>query len=135
MVGEVWFNALGCGPSIHGFKSRTSPQFLRRNMKKIIFLILTVFILSSGLCFSKPYHKNHDYRQYPGYRSKPYVERNYHHYHSYDYRGHWRSWNEWESYYHRHPHFHRYGRYERMNNQLFFMFNDGFNMFMFSIGR
>jgi hypothetical protein len=29
----------------------------------------------------------------------------------------------------------RYGHYERYNNQLFFLFNDGMSSFMFSIGR
>jgi hypothetical protein len=29
----------------------------------------------------------------------------------------------------------KHGRYERYNNQLFFLFNDGINSFMFSIGR
>jgi hypothetical protein len=105
-------------------------------MKKFIIGIITVLLLTTGMAFAKnPHH--HDYKGHPGYRSQPY-HRDYrynHHYYDYNYRGHWRSWNEWESYYHRHPHFQRYGRYHRIDNQLFFMFNDGFNMFMFSIGR
>lgn len=77
-----------------------------------------------------------DYRKHPGYRPKSRHD-NYQHEHFKDHRynGHWNSWDSWERYKRSHPNYARHGHYERYNNQLFFMFNDGVNAFMFSIGR
>lgn len=85
------------------------------------------------------YRKDHggdDYHKYPGYRSKSRHD-NYHHEHfkNYKYNGHWNSWDSWEKYKRSHPNYARHGHYERNNNQLFFLFNDGINSFMFSIGK
>ena len=85
------------------------------------------------------YRKDHgreDYRHYHGYRSKPRHENYRHeHFNHYRYNGHWNSWDSWEHYKRSNPHYMRHGHYERYNNQLFFLFNDGMNAFMFSIGR
>lgn len=82
------------------------------------------------------YHESRrDYRNHRGYYSHPKGRDYYHMRPGYGYNGHWRSWNEWESYYRMNPHYHRYGHYERINNQLFFLFNDGITAFMFSIGK
>lgn len=86
-------------------------------------------------------HKHHggdDYRHYRGYRPKA-IHHHHHHYHehfhNYNYNGHWTSWESWEYYKKRNPHYARHGHYEKYNNQLFFLFNDGVNSFMFSIGK
>ena len=80
--------------------------------------------------------KDDDYHKYGGYRSKSRYDNHQHdHFRNYKYNGHWNSWESWEHYKTRHPHYIRYGHYERYNNQLFFLFNDGMNSFMFSIGR
>lgn len=85
------------------------------------------------------YHKGHDrddYRHYHGYRSKPRHDNyNHEHFKRYKYDGHWNSWDSWEHFKRRHPHYSRHGHYEKYNNQLFFLFDDGINAFMFSIGR
>jgi hypothetical protein len=77
-----------------------------------------------------------DYRNYSGYRSTSRHDNYTHeHFNNYRYNGHWNSWNSWEQYKRSHPNYERHGHYERYNNQLFFMFNDGVNAFSFSIGR
>ncbi len=83
------------------------------------------------------HHGRDDYRRYRGYRPEPvHHHHHYHeHFHSYRYDGHWNSWESWEYYKSRNPHYARHGHYERYNNQLVFLFNDGVNAFMFSIGK
>ena len=77
-----------------------------------------------------------DYHNHPGYRPKSRHDNYTHeHFNNYRYNGHWNSWNSWEQYKRSHPNYERHGHYERYNNQLFFMFNDGVNAFSFSIGR
>jgi hypothetical protein len=75
---------------------------------------------------------------YSGYRgSSPYIKdtRYREHFHEYRYTGHWNTWNEWDRYRMRNPYIQEHGHYERFENHMFFMFNDGINSFMFSIGR
>jgi len=119
-------------------------------MKKIFLLAISVFMLFmfTNLSFAKDYDKGRgndrghqdrggdDYRNYSGYRSTSRHDNYTHeHFNNYKYNGHWNSWNSWEQYKRSHPNYERHGHYERYNNQLFFMFNDGVNAFSFSIGR
>ena len=130
-------------------------------MKRNFLLAVSVFMLFmfTNVSFAKDYDKGRghgsghqdrgkddyrndddghgdDYHNHPGYRSKSRHDNYKHeHFHNYRYNGHWNSWNSWEQYKRSHPHYERHGHYERYNNQLFFMFNDGINAFMFSIGR
>jgi hypothetical protein len=81
------------------------------------------------------------YQQWSGYsgyrRSSPYIKDNRYreHYREYRYNGHWDRWADWDRYKARNPYIYEHGHYERFENHMFFMFNDGINSFMFSIGK
>jgi hypothetical protein len=75
---------------------------------------------------------------YSGYRGRsPYIKDNRYreHYRQYKYSGHWDRWADWDRYRERNPYIYEHGHYERFENHMFFMFNDGINSFMFSIGK
>jgi len=86
---------------------------------------------------NKKHHYQERYNQHNGYRSHPFGDRQAYHeyYNGYHYRGHWRSWNDWENYKRHYPNYSRHGKYVKMNNHLYFMFDNGIETFMFSIGR